>query len=419
MDKIKTRNKKNKLLQPKYILLITIIILTVTAIALKNSSSGKISVERKNLLIEPVKYGKLDITVEGYGKLFSVKQQLLTAPAKSIVKEILLKPGAFVSAESMIVRLENPLLLEEVNKATQNLTLEQANLRKLELSNRREYLDEMANLDEIKSEYESAALRNQAIEKLFNDKAVSQLDYNESRLKQEQLLRRVDFMKQRLEQLKLVHAESIEIQKEQVNQQQIALNIANTNADQLNVKAGFSGVLQRLSVELGQSLEAGQEIALLGSDKELLAEIHIPQNYAQQVSVGQTAIIDTRQDKIEGTVARIDPLVEDNSVKVEIALPDQLPSSTRPFLNVDGTIIISSLSDVNYIKQPANIKEDSPNKLFRLSIDSDEAQLHTLHFGKKAGQYIEILSGAAANDRFIISDLSNISDTSTTLTIAQ
>jgi HlyD family secretion protein len=214
-----------------------------------------------------------------------------------------------------------------------------------------------------------------------------------------------------------VHKESINIQQERLKQQQGQLNIRQSRLDGLVVKAVFSGVLQRLSVELGQSLVVGQEIALIGSVTDLIALIRVPQSQVQQVSVGQTAMVDTRQDKIPGTVTRIDPIVQDNTVEVEISLPEKLPASARPQLNVDAVIIADTLKQIFYIKRPANVKPNSEISLYRLDSNASTAQLRTLKLGRQAGRHIEIISGAEAGDVFIISDLSNLKNTSSQLVI--
>jgi multidrug efflux pump subunit AcrA (membrane-fusion protein) len=214
-----------------------------------------------------------------------------------------------------------------------------------------------------------------------------------------------------------VHNESVNIQHERLKQQQGQLNISQARLASLEVKAGFSGVLQRLSVELGQSLVPGQEVALIGSVNDLIALIRVPQSQVQQVSVGQSAIINTRRDEISGTVMRIDPIVQDNMVEVEISLPNKLPASARPQLNVDASIIAETLQKVYYIKRPANVKPYSEITLYRLESDSSSAHLRTLKLGQQAGRYIEVISGAKPNDAFIISDLSNLKTTTSELII--
>ena len=184
------------------------------------------------------------------------------------------------------------------------------------------------------------------------------------------------------------------------------MDIAQNRLERLSVKAGFDGVLQRLSVELGQSLAAGQEIALIGSVQELIALVRVPQSKAQQIFIGQKAIIDTRRDKVFGTVARIDPIVVENTVEVEIALPEQLPASARPQLSVDAVIITDILNNITYMERPVNAKANSSISLFRLDDSNNAATRTQVKFGKEAGRYIEIIEGGKVNDTFIVSDLS-------------
>jgi multidrug efflux pump subunit AcrA (membrane-fusion protein) len=174
------------------------------------------------------------------------------------------------------------------------------------------------------------------------------------------------------------------------------------------VKAGFKGVLQRLSVELGQSLVAGQEIALIGSVQNLIALVRVPQSMAQQVLIGHQAIVDTRRDKIIGSVSRIDPVVVENTVEIEIALPDELPMSARPMQNIDAVIIIEILEDITYIERPVNGQVNSNIKLFQLDDTNEYAVRTDVQLGKSAGRYIEILSGAKVDDKFVVSDMSFI-----------
>lgn len=128
----------------------------------------------------------------------------------------------------------------------------------------------------------------------------------------------------------------------------------------------------------------------------------MPQSKAQQIFIGQKVIIDTRRDKIIGTVSRIDPVVVENTVEVEISLPDQLPASARPQLSVDAVII----TDITYMERPVNGKANTDTSLFRLDDSHNTAMRTEVKFGKEAGRYIEIIEGGKVNDTFIISDLS-------------
>ncbi|TDF35091.1 HlyD family efflux transporter periplasmic adaptor subunit [Alteromonadaceae bacterium M269] len=417
MDVVKKKQSKGTNLFTKTNLSITSLVAVTVLFFGVFQKSGAVAVKRQDILIESVQRGDLDIVVEGYGTLTSNRQQLITSFSSATVKEIVLKPGAQVNANSVIAYLENPELNQQLEDAQQELIQTKANLRQLKLTNQREKLNEEAALAEIKSQYEAAALKKAAEEKLIEEGIVSQLTYQQSVLDEKQLKERIEIQTRRNQQLTLVHEEAVKIQQERVKQQQGRLNIAQSRLDKLTIKAGFDGVLQRLSVELGQSLTAGQEVALIGSVTDLIALIRVPQSQAQLVSVGKPAVIDTRRDKITGTVSRIDPVVEDNTVEIEISLPKNLPASARPQLNVDGSIIADRLEDVKYIKRPAGSKSNTEFTLYKVSSNTKLAESQAIRFGAQAGQNIQILAGAEVDEQFIISDLSNLQTSNNTLTI--
>lgn len=377
--------------------------------------AGATSIKRNDVLFGTVKQGNLKVEIEGYGALRSDRQLLITSLTSATVQEIVLKPGALVTADSVIVRLSNPELQQQVDNATQEMSQQKANLRQLKLNQQRELLNESATYAEMEARYETAKVRLEAQAGLIASGIVSALDYKESQVQEAQLKKRLSIHKQRTEALKLVNQEAINIQLEKIKQQQGQLDIAINRLERLSVKAGFDGVLQRLSVELGQSLSAGQEIALIGSVQDLIALVRVPQSKAQQIFVGQQAVVDTRRDKIIGSVSRIDPVVVENTVEVEIALPDTLPSSARPQLSVDAVIVTDTLSNITYMERPVNGKPNSSNDLFKLDQSNNYAQRTQLKFGKEAGRYIEIIDGANVNDTFIISDLSLIKNDELTI----
>lgn len=404
MDVVKVIKNKS-LWKNKLLILCTLVVIVGAAIGYSYQSMPTIN--RGQLIIDAVKQGDLDVTVSGFGKLISAKQQLITATSSAIVKDIMLKPGAKVNSDSVIVQLENIELELQIDNAKQEINQAKANLRQLKLNNQREKLREFSSLTELIAKYEAAALKMAAEEKLVDRGIVSKITFQQTVLEKNQLNQRVDILKERIEQLNLVHLESVNIQLEAVKQKEGKLNIAQNRVDKLTIVAGFEGVLQRLSVELGQSLSVGQEIALIGSTTELIAQIRVPQNQAQLIDVGDIATVSTRRDDISGIVSRISPVVENNTVEVDISLPDELPKSARPQLNIDSKIVTESLANINYIKRPAGVNPFTEVSLYSIQGEMNTAQLKKIRFGKVIGHDLEILSGAVLGEKLIISDISS------------
>ncbi|MFT5295914.1 MAG: HlyD family secretion protein [Colwellia sp.] len=406
MDILKKKPKKT-LLSNKGVIITIAVLIVIILVNYAKVSLNNVNLARKDLLLATVKQGDIEVTVEGYGKLTSDKLQLITTLTKATVEEIVLKPGATVTKESVIVKLANPELQQQVQSAEYSLAESRANLRQLKLNQRREILTEKSNYLELVSQHKGARLTLTAQNKLVKSGIVKQIDYQESILREEQLNERIQIFKERNEQLKEVHKEAINIQLERIKQVEQRLTIAQNRNSKLVVKAGFDGVLQRLSVKLGESLAPGQEVALIGSVTELIALIRVPQNQVQLVKIGQKVMVDTRQKLIEGIVKRIDPIVDQNTVEVEISFPEKLPQSARPEQNIDAVITAKVLKNIFYIDRPANVRAQSEISLYQLNNEMSEAKRVSINFGEKTGRFIEIKSGAVLSDQFIISDLSN------------
>lgn len=370
------------------------------------------SVDSRDLLIYTVERGPLIVQVEGYGKLRSSKQKSLTSQSKATVEEIVLRPGALVTHDSVIVRLKNPELENEVKVFEQAYISEQAVLRKLKLTQLLENLEKEEQLELIKADRETAKLRKNAMQGLVEDGIVSRLDYGSADLNAQQLEKRVTIIQSGVEKQKMVHVEAINIQSEAVETARGNYESAKEKYAQLTVRAGMEGILQKLPVELGQSLNVGQQIALIGGTQDLVALIKVPQAEASKIQIGQPVSVDTRKEIIKSEVLRVSPTVEDGTVEVEVALFGKLPSHLRPEQTVDALIHIDKIDDTFFIQRPSNTNEFATSTLYKVSQGKQSAKATEISFGKISGKYIQIVSGAALGDRLVISDLSYLNGAS-------
>ena len=89
-------------------------------------------------------------------------------------------------------------------------------------------------------------------------------------------------------------------------------------------------------------------------------------------------------------------------------MPKELPENVRPQLTVDANINVAQLKNVAYIERPANVKPHSVSALYQVNSQQQSAYLVDIKFGREAGRFIEILSGAQLDQQLIISDLTNL-----------
>lgn len=404
MDVIKSHSKKQKFKYKWQVLTALAIFTTLTVRLIAKDDRPEIS--RQENLFSTIQHGEFSVRVDGYGEFKSNDQKLITSRSQATVEEIYLKPGATVEPNSMILKLGNPEIEQKLLIAQQELAKEYANLKQIEISHKREIMTESVKFTEMEAAYELSKLNYKAQADLSLKGIVSKLTLAESDIKAQQMSKILSIYKAQIDQLKLIHTESINMQNEKIKQAESNLRIAQDKLDSLVITAGMHGVLQQSFVTLGQTVSSGAQLALISGTENLVAMLKVPQTQADLIKLGQKANINTRKEIIQGEVARIDPAVTAGTVTVEIKMRGALPISVRPELSIDGNIEIETIPDASFIERPANIQPNTESSLYLVSEDFSQAEVKNITFGAENDKYIQITSNVKAGETYIISDTS-------------
>lgn len=361
-------------------------------------------VARDSVTIAQVEAGDFSIKVEGFGSLQSLNKRLITATSNALVDDIKLKAGARVKADTVIMTLKNPQLEAELRQALAKLQNSKTQKRQTLLQQQREMLNNESLLSDLVAEEEIAMLQVDAERALAKSGIISSINAKRNELIAKQVSKQVKLELIKLQKINAVHREALSIQDDLIAQAKEEYEVAKQMVEQLSVKAGLEGVIQRSSLHLGQSVSAGTELALIGSLSPLVAEIKVPQMQAHMVAAGMKAEINTINGQILGYVVRVDPVVSEGAVQVDIQLNEGAYEGVKPMQLVDATILAQVQQGVHYIKTPTGVNENSTTWLFKLTED-DLASRVEVTFGRASGQLIQVLSGLKAGDKIISSAL--------------
>jgi HlyD family secretion protein len=164
-------------------------------------------------------------------------------------------------------------------------------------------------------------------------------------------------------------------------------------------------MLQQLSVEVGQRVTAGTQLAKVAQPTKLKAELKIAETQAKDITIGQVVAVDTRNGIIDGRVSRIDPAVINGTVTVDVRLLGELPQGARPDLSVDGTVELERLDNVLFVGKPVYGQPNSSVTVFRLTPDGKEALRIPVKLGRSSVNTIEIVDGLSVGDQVVLSDM--------------
>ncbi len=383
-----------------------IIAAAFAVIALARLEPAAPAVDRATVWTDTVKRGEMLRQVRGPGVLAPREIRWIAATTEARVDRVLVKPGAAVEADTVLVEMSNPTLAQQVLEARSEVVAAEADFAALRVRLQGQVLDQRSTLAQIRAESESARLQVEAEAQLLEKNILPRIQYQRSVLTANQLEERLAIEQERVEQFQDSVDAQLRAARARIEQLETMADYRESQLAALDVTAGIEGVLQELTVEAGQRLAPGENIARVARPDSLMAELRIPETQAKDVQLGQAVEVDTRNGIVAGEVIRIDPRVANGTVQVDVDLTGELPPGARPDLSVDGTILIERLDDVLYVGRPAYGQPESTVRLFRVDPADGSAVRVPVELGRSSVNVIEIRQGLNLGDRIILSDTS-------------
>lgn len=383
-----------------------ILALVLVTVALSRLEPRAPSVERATLWIDSVSRGTMVREVKANGTLVPERIVIISAVTAGRVEALPLRPGVTVTAETLIATLTNPDVQLQALDAQRALTAAEAQLLDLRMSLATNRLNQESQVAQVQTTYNEAR-RQLALMSALDAKGLSSA--NEVSLARERAAEAETRLEAEKERLRLMNAaveQQLALQAAQVDRLRAIVRFNQDRIASMQVKAGEAGVLTELPLQLGQWVLPGQMLARVAQPGRLKAELRVPETQARDVAVGQPTKIDTRNGIVAGRVMRVDPIAQNGTVTVEVALEGALPRGARPDLSVDGTIEIERLTNVLYVGRPAYGQPESTVGLFKLEPDGKHASRVNVKLGRSSVNTIEVVQGLATGEKVIISDMS-------------
>lgn len=402
------KSKLKKRIRTAVLIVIGLVAIGGITYGLSKMKPAAPTLDRSTAVIGVVKRGEMVREVKGNGTLVPQVTRWIPAPADGRVERILVLAGAEVSASTVIVELSNPQLEQAAIDADFQVKTAQADAENLKVKLQSDNMTQQSQIASINAEYSQAKLQLDSEEQLAKQGLVAELPLKVSRVHVLDLANRLKVEQQRLAISGQSTKAQIKAQQSRVEQLQALAKLRRDQVDALKVRAGTNGVLQQISVQEGQQLTPGVNIARIADPASLKAELKVAETQIKDVKEQQLAIVDTRNGLIRGRVSRIDPAAREGTFTVDITFTESLPQSARPDLSVDGTIELERLVNVLYVDRPAFGQAQNTVGMFKIGPDGQEATRTQVKLGRTSVSTVEILDGLREGDQVVISDTSSL-----------
>src|SRR5688500_6303485 len=199
--------------------------------------------------------------VLGQGTLVPEEIRWIAAKTSARVERVLVKPGARVQEDTVILELSNSDLELAALEADRQLAQAQAEVANLAASLNSQRLAQESVIASLGSDLGDARRRARADEELARKGFLSELEQGHSLAKEGELAGRLEFERKRLTSQAKGMAAQMTAQRAQIERLRSIAEFRRKEVEGLRLRAGVEGVLQELALQPGQSVAAGALLA--------------------------------------------------------------------------------------------------------------------------------------------------------------
>jgi HlyD family secretion protein len=363
------------------------------------------SVRRTDLQFARVERGSVDATLQGSGTIVPAVEQVVSSPVDARVLRIERRAGDHVHAGDELVTLDTSASRLDVDRLAGSLATRQSEQLQLQLKLDETLANLRAQIEQKKLDSEIFHLKAEQNAKMHAAGLVSQQDdmaaataAKKSDIELAQLgeaLTRAQ--RSSVAQLAAVASELTTLKKER-DQSQRQLDLAMMRADR-------DGVVTSIVIDSGSTVRRGDIVARLADLSSFAVDASISDLHAAELSAGMPVQVRLDEETtLAGAISSIEPRIENGAVKFHVALVDRSNRKLRNNVRVDVYPVTSHRANILRVSRGAlgsTQREDvyvvRGSELVRVSVQ----------WGLAGQQYMEPISGLAAGDEVVISNMND------------
>jgi HlyD family secretion protein len=360
------------------------------------------SVALSEIRVAEIRRGDIVDTVNASGVVVPLREQQVASPVDTRVAKVHAKAGQVVAKGDLLVTLDDHTVRLAIESLSEQMA-QQDNLiegQTLDLARTLKTLN--SEIELLQLDLQSARVKHERFKTLGAKGITSSADVMAAQLTVQRTEIQLRQLRESIIDTRRATASRItgaklqqSIYAKQLAQQRLLL-------ERTEVRAPFAGMLSWLLADEGSSVAAGQMVAKVSGLSQFRVEASVSDFYARYLSPGQAVRVVYSGQELPGSVYLLLPESQDGTVKllVDLAQPDH--PLLRNKLRVEAHIVTAAQSNTLVVATGPAINGRGRQSLFVLN--DGVAQKRVLDMGLSDGQSHQILSGAKAGERLIVSD---------------
>ena len=367
------------------------------------STASTMTIDSNEITISDVTRGEFDDYVRLYGQVVPIQVVQISPEEGGIVREKVVEEGTRVRKGDVILRLSNSSLDLQILNAEAELAEKQNLLRNTQITMQQDQLNnrtEQATLD-MDCERKLRAYKQNS--RLYNEKLISQEEFLKSREDYDLARRKQQLIGQRLNQDSLYRHVQMEQMEDNLQNMRKNVLLVRERKNKLEVRSNIDGELGLLDVELGQNIQAGQNIGQINDLSDFKIETNIDEHYIDRVRAGLTATITRDGKQYQLRVRKVYPEVRNGSFRTDFVFEGTRPEQMRSGQTYYVELALGKSSQATLIPRGTFFQITGGNWIFVLDRSNKKAYRRNISIARQNPQYYEVTEGLEPGERVITS----------------
>lgn len=367
------------------------------------STASTMTIDSNEITISDVTRGEFDDYVRLNGQVVPIQVVQISPEEGGIVREKVVEEGTRVRKGDVILRLSNSSLDLQILNAEAELAEKQNLLRNTQITMQQDQLNnrtEQATLD-MDCERKLRAYKQNS--RLYNEKLISQEEFLKSREDYDLARRKQQLIGQRLNQDSLYRHVQMEQMEDNLQNMRKNVLLVRERKNKLEVRSNINGELGLLDVELGQNIQAGQNIGQINDLSDFKIETNIDEHYIDRVRAGLTATITRDGKQYQLRVRKVYPEVRNGSFRTDFVFEGTRPEQMRSGQTYYVELALGKSSQATLIPRGTFFQITGGNWIFVLDRSNKKAYRRNISIARQNPQYYEVTDGLEPGERVITS----------------
>ncbi|MDE6559824.1 MAG: HlyD family efflux transporter periplasmic adaptor subunit [Muribaculaceae bacterium] len=390
------------------LILIALAVAIIWAVAASKTTSYK--TDKENLMVRVVTEGEFNDYIHLAGKVETGLIVQVSALETGIVDQKLVEEGAMVSEGDIILTLRNPLLRQQILDSESQLAEKQNMLRDTELAMENDRLQVKRDILSARTELNRKRRIAEQQRSLLNEDLTSREEYLTAQEDYELAMENLKLLEDRLRQDSAYRSVQVAMMRESLHNMQENFMLVRQRAENLNVRATYSGQLGSLTAEIGQNISAGQQVGQINILDNYKLTVQIDEHYIDRVEPGLQGKASRQGKEFDVTVAKVYPEVVNGTFKADLAITGTMSEKPRVGQTYPVDILLGSPSKAIMIDKGTFFQSSGGKYVYVMDSDGKTARKREVSLGRRNPRYYEVLEGLSPGEKVIISSYSDFGE---------